>query len=76
MENGRKQNSKAWGYMTFSCPNYDYNAEGCRKLKVECIPGRVGCVLRGKIKVSEDIEKRLRELEKTTARKKKRQEVL
>ncbi len=62
--------------MTFSCPKYDYNAEGCRKLKVECIPGRVGCVLRGKIKVSEDIEKRLRELEKTTARRKKKQEVL
>ncbi len=62
--------------MTFSCPHYDYNAEGCRKLKVECIPGRVGCVLRGKIKVSEDIEKRLRELEKINTMRKKRQEVL
>jgi hypothetical protein len=58
--------------MTFSCPNYDYDAEGCRKLRVECIPGRPGGVLKGKIKVSEDIEKRLRELEKTTARRKGR----
>jgi hypothetical protein len=58
------------GTMTFSCPNYDFDAEGCRKLRLECIPTRPGCVLKGKIKVSEDIEKRLRQLDKTTARKK------
>jgi hypothetical protein len=47
--------------MTFSCPHYDLNAEGCRKLRLECIPTRPGCVLKGKIEVSPDIERRLEE---------------
>jgi hypothetical protein len=50
--------------MTFSCKNFDFNKEDCMKLKTECIPGRRGCVLAGKVKFSEDIEKRLEELEK------------
>jgi hypothetical protein len=57
--------------MTFSCKNFDFNAENCMKLNTECIPGRPGCVLRGKVKFSEDIEKRLKELEVETAAKKK-----
>lgn len=58
--------------MTFSCPHYDYNAEGCRKLRLECIPTRRGCVLRGKIKVSKGIERRLKEVEKSTASRKRK----
>jgi hypothetical protein len=54
--------------MTFSCPHYDFNAEGCRKLRLECIPTRPGCVLRGKMKVSRDIERRLKAVEKRTAK--------
>jgi hypothetical protein len=53
--------------MTFSCPHFDIDDGGCKKLKTECIPTRKGCVLRGKVKVGEDIERRLEALEKSTA---------
>lgn len=35
-------------------------------LKTECIPGRPGCVLVGKVKFSEEITRRLQELEEET----------
>lgn len=35
--------------MSFFCAHLDHQTEQCRKLKVECVPGRVGCVLRGKV---------------------------
>ena len=49
--------------MTFSCKNFDFNTENCMKLNSVCIPGRPGCVLEGKVKFSEDIEKKLKKLE-------------
>jgi hypothetical protein len=58
--------------MTFSCKNFDFNSENCVKLKTECIPGRPGCVLVGKVKFSEDIEKRLQELDASPPRRKRR----
>jgi hypothetical protein len=58
--------------MTFSCKNFDFNAENCMKLNSECIPGRPGCVLKGKVKFSEDIEKRLQELEAEIAANKRK----
>jgi hypothetical protein len=59
--------------MTFSCKNFDFNAEDCMKLNTDCIPGRPGCVLEGKVKFSEDIEKKLKDLEaEMKARKKRR----
>ena len=58
--------------MTFSCKNFDFNTEDCLKLNSECIPGRPGCVLTGKVKFSEDIEKKLKDLETETSKKKKR----
>jgi len=59
--------------MTFSCKNFDFNAENCMKLNSDCIPGRPGCVLVGKVKFSEDIEKKLKDLEaKTKVRKRRR----
>ncbi|MDZ7642629.1 MAG: hypothetical protein U5J62_11495 [Desulfurivibrio sp.] len=49
--------------MTFSCRNYDFNVNGCRKLNADCIPGRRGCVLEGRVKLSEELEQRLAALE-------------
>jgi hypothetical protein len=48
--------------MTFYCKNFDCNLSICNKLHGECIPGRPGCVLEGKVKFSEVIEGRLRDL--------------
>lgn len=45
--------------MTFYCKNFDIPAERCSKLKGECIPGRRGCVLEGKVKLSEDLQKKV-----------------
>ena len=50
--------------MTFSCRNYDFDLDNCAMLKTDCIPGRPGCVLVGKVKFSEEITKRLENLEK------------
>jgi hypothetical protein len=47
--------------MTFYCKNFDCNLSLCNKLHSECIPGRPGCVLEGKVKFSEAIEERLKE---------------
>jgi len=57
--------------MTFSCKNFDFNAENCMKLNTGCIPGRPGCVLEGKVKFSEDIEKKLKDLESERDERKK-----
>ena len=56
--------------MTFSCKNYLYDTDSCKKLKSECIPGRPGCVLEGKIALSEDLQKRIDELENQRKKKK------
>ena len=42
------------------------------KLKTECIPGRPSCVLEGKVKFSEEIEKKLKKLAADKAQRKKR----
>jgi len=44
------------------------------KLHTDCIPGRPGCVLAGKVKFSEEIEKKLQDLEvaKETRKEKRR----
>ena len=57
--------------MTFSCKNFDFDVENCRKLKTDCIPGRPGCVLEGKVKFSEDINNRLKDLEEEKTRRKR-----
>jgi hypothetical protein len=57
--------------MTFSCKNFDFNAENCMKLNSDCIPGRPGCVLEGKVKFSEDIENKLKKLEEEKLERKK-----
>ncbi len=49
--------------MSFSCKNYDYNDDKCLMLKQECIPGRPGCVLEGRVALSEALTDRIKELE-------------
>jgi hypothetical protein len=46
--------------MTLHCKNYDINKDACRRLKGECIPGRRGCVLEGRVAVSEELAERIR----------------
>ncbi|MBW2502720.1 MAG: hypothetical protein JRD39_07235 [Deltaproteobacteria bacterium] len=58
--------------MTFSCKNFDFNTENCIKLQTDCVPGRPGCVLIGKVKFSENIEEKLKELEARRKTRKKR----
>lgn len=49
--------------MSFSCKNYDYNYDNCLMLKQECIPGRPGCVLEGRVALSEVLIERIKGLE-------------
>ena len=57
--------------MTFSCKNFDFNTEDCLKLKTNCIMGRPGCLLEGKVAFSEEIQKQLKTLEEESQEKKK-----
>ena len=57
--------------MTFSCKNFDFNTEDCLKLKTNCIMGRPGCLLEGKVAFSEEIQKQLKALEEKSQEKKK-----
>jgi hypothetical protein len=57
--------------MTFSCKNFDFNTEDCLKLKTNCIMGRPGCLLEGKVAFSEEIQKKLKTLEEKTQERKK-----
>lgn len=50
--------------MTFACKHYDHDAECCRRLRCECIPGRPGCVLDGQVELSEALKERLEALQK------------
>lgn len=58
--------------MSFSCKYFDFNTENCMKLQTDCVPGRPGCVLIGKVKFSENIEEKLKELEARKKTKRKR----
>lgn len=58
--------------MTFSCGNHDFDTDRCNLLKTKCIMGRPGCVLEGKVKVSEEILARLEELDEERSRRMKR----
>lgn len=54
--------------MTFHCKNYDIENDACKKLKGECVPARKGCVLEGRMAVSEELEERIRKIDQETAR--------
>ena len=53
--------------MTFACKNHEFDTDKCRKLKCDCIMGRKGCVLEGKVKLTQDMEKKIEELEQARA---------
>jgi hypothetical protein len=61
--------------MTFSCKYLDLNTEQCNRLKTDCIMGRRGCVLEGRVTLSEEIEKKLMELEGKTRTRKKQDDI-
>ncbi len=48
---------------SFACPHYDTAKDNCLRLKTDCVPGRRGCVLRGKSVFAFSAEERVRELE-------------
>ncbi len=49
--------------MTFYCKNLEINTDQCKKLKGDCIMGRPGCVLEGRVALSEELEKKIAKLE-------------
>ena len=49
--------------MTFHCKHYDINKDKCKRLRGECIPGRKGCVLEGRVALSEELEEKIRVLD-------------
>ena len=49
--------------MTFYCKNLDMNNDLCMKLNCQCIMGRPGCVLEGRVAVSEELQKKIDKLE-------------
>ena len=53
--------------MSFSCKNYDYNDDKCLMLKLDCLPGSPGCVLEGKVALSDALTARIKELEQQKA---------
>jgi len=53
--------------MTFSCKNHDFDTDICKKLKSRCIMGRKGCVLEGRVALSEETERLIKELEEESA---------
>jgi len=46
--------------MSFFCPHFDQPTDRCLKLKLECVPGRPGCVLRGKVAFAVPAEERVK----------------
>lgn len=45
---------------SFSCPHYDFENDYCMRLHTDCVPGRAGCVLRGKVSFVVPAEERVR----------------
>ncbi|MBU1233713.1 MAG: hypothetical protein KKD01_15145 [Proteobacteria bacterium] len=51
--------------MTFHCKNYDIVNDKCRRLHGECVPGRRGCVVEGRVALSEELEEKIKALDKS-----------
>lgn len=47
--------------MSFYCPHYDEPNDACMRIRCMCVPGRRGCVLRGKVQFLVDPEIRVQE---------------
>ena len=50
--------------MTFYCKNLEINTDRCTRLHSECIMGRPGCVLEGRVALSEELQQKIDKLEK------------
>ncbi len=48
---------------TFTCSHHNVPEDWCLLLKTDCVPGRPGCVLRGKNVFLVPVEERIREKE-------------
>ncbi|MBU1138172.1 MAG: hypothetical protein KKA76_04265 [Proteobacteria bacterium] len=53
--------------MTFHCKNYDIVNDKCRRLHGECVPGRRGCVVEGRVALSEELEEKIKALDKSSS---------
>ncbi len=49
--------------MTFHCRNYDIVEDKCKRLHGECVPGRRGCVVEGRVALSEELEEKIKALD-------------
>ncbi|PTY05408.1 hypothetical protein DB347_13580 [Opitutaceae bacterium EW11] len=54
--------------MSFSCPHFDIDRDACLRLKTDCIPGRLGCVLRDNSVFSVAAEERVAQRKEEQAR--------
>ncbi|WP_417909762.1 hypothetical protein [Candidatus Electronema sp. PJ] len=61
--------------MTFHCQNYDIAADRCKRLSGECVPARKGCVLEGRMVVSEELAERIRRINEETTRRSLQQDL-
>ncbi|MCI5211163.1 MAG: hypothetical protein D3910_20805 [Candidatus Electrothrix sp. ATG2] len=52
--------------MTFHCKNYDIEKGQCKRLSGECVPARKGCVLEGRIAVSEELAGKIQRINEET----------
>ncbi len=53
--------------MTFHCKNYDIVEDKCKRLRGECVPGRRGCVVEGRVALSEELEKKVKALDQNVS---------
>jgi hypothetical protein len=53
--------------MSFHCRNYDLTNGRCNRLNGECVPGRKGCVLEGRIAVTDELAEKIRQINEATA---------
>lgn len=52
--------------MTFHCKNYDIEKSKCKRLAGECVPARKGCVLEGRISVTDELAERIERINEET----------
>ncbi len=52
--------------MTFHCKNYNLENGQCKRLSSECVPARKGCVLEGRIAVTDELAERIEKINAKT----------
>ncbi|MBI5770634.1 MAG: hypothetical protein HZA93_22845 [Verrucomicrobia bacterium] len=46
--------------MSFSCPHFEPREDWCLRLKIDCVPGRPGCVIGREAVFAVPVEERIR----------------